>query len=57
MNCPKLRTVPGCIADLPNLIFLNVKGSDNVKIPREIMEKADEMGKGMWDFNREFSGD
>jgi hypothetical protein len=57
MNCPKLRTVPGCIADLPNIIFLNVKGSDNVKIPKEIMEKADEMGKGMWDFNREFSGD
>ena len=57
MNCPKLRTVPGCIADLPNLVFLNVKGSENVKIPREILEKADEMGKGMWDFNREFGGD
>jgi Leucine-rich repeat (LRR) protein len=57
MNCPKLRTVPACIADLPNIIFLNVKGSDNVKIPKEIMEKSEEMSKGMWDFNRELGED
>jgi Leucine-rich repeat (LRR) protein len=57
MNCPKLRTVPACIADLPNIIFLNVKGSDNVKIPKEIMEKSEEMSKGMWDFNRELGDD
>ena len=35
INNPKLKTIPECVADLPNLYFLNLKGSD--------------MGGGMWD--------
>jgi hypothetical protein len=50
MNNPDLKSVPVCILNLPNLMFLNLKGSDNVKLPSEITEKAVEMGSGMWDF-------
>ena len=57
MNCPGLRTLPGCIADLPNLLFLNVKGSTNVQIPKEVQQKAEDMGKGMWDFKPELEED
>lgn len=50
MNNPDLKTVSTCVLNLPNLMFLNLKGSDNVKLPNEITEKAVEMGSGMWDF-------
>ena len=31
INNPKLRTIPECVGDLPNLYFLNLKGSENIK--------------------------
>ena len=46
----KLRTVPGCIANLPNLVFLNVKECPNLQIPQEISDNANDFGNGMWDF-------
>jgi Leucine-rich repeat (LRR) protein len=49
INNPDLRTIPECIADLPNLYFLNLKGSTNVEVPEEIKAKGTDMGGGMWD--------
>jgi Leucine-rich repeat (LRR) protein len=49
MKNPELTTVPECIADLPSLMFLNLKESPNAKIPSSITEKGEEMQPGMWD--------
>ena len=48
MRCPKLKTIPDCISDLPKLIFLNLMGSDNVKIPKSIENKGEDLGGGRW---------
>lgn len=51
MNNPQLKTVPECIADMPNLMFLNTKGSENVVIPEKIKKKANsKLGNYMLDF-------
>jgi hypothetical protein len=52
-NNPKLNSLPKSIAKLPNLFFLNVKGSPNVKIPQSILDRAEDMcdGCGMYDLN------
>lgn len=50
LHNPKLKTIPACIANLPNLVFLNLKGSDNVNVPKEIQKKSTNIGGGMWDF-------
>jgi hypothetical protein len=49
INNPKLRTIPECVGDLPNLYFLNVKGTENVQVPESIQAKGSDMGGGMWD--------
>ena len=49
INNPGLRTITSCIADLPNLYFLNLKGSNNVEVPESIKAKGTDMGGGMWD--------
>ena len=49
INNPKLKTIPGCLINLPNLTFINLKGSENVNVPEEIKEKAVDVGGGMWD--------
>jgi hypothetical protein len=49
INNDKLRTIPGCLADLDNLYFLNLRGSNNAEIPESIKAKGTDMGGGMWD--------
>jgi hypothetical protein len=49
INNPKLKSIPECIADLPSLYFLNLKGSTNVEVPESIKAKGTDMGGGMWD--------
>jgi len=49
INNPKLTSIPECMADIPTLYFLNVKGSTNLKIPQSIMDKATDLGNGMLD--------
>jgi hypothetical protein len=49
INNDKLTTIPKCIGDLPNLYFLNLKGSSNVQVPESIQAKGTDMGGGMWD--------
>ena len=48
-NNTKMTTIPACIAGLPNLTFINLKGSDNIVVPDEIKRIATQVGKGMWD--------
>lgn len=49
INNQKLTEIPECTADLPNLYFLNLKGSPNVRVPESIQAKGTDMGGGMWD--------
>jgi len=49
INCEQLTSVPECISTLPSLLFLNLKGSNNVNVPQAIREKGTDMGGGMWD--------
>lgn len=53
MNNPKLTSIPECISELPNLFFLNIKGSDNLVIPDSIKEKGTDIGGGMWDLQED----
>jgi len=52
-NNPKLRTVPGCIVNLPELVFLNAKECPNLDVPQEIRDKGADFGNGMWDFTED----
>ena len=54
MKNVELREIPECIVDLPNLYFLNLKGSPNVIIPEIIKERGNDMGDGMWDLEGMF---
>ena len=49
INNEKLTSIPDCIGDLPNLYFLNLKGSSNVDVPESIKTRGTDMGGGMWD--------
>ncbi len=49
INNPELTSIPECIGGLPNLFFLNLKGSENVSVPESIKSKGTDMGNGMWD--------
>ena len=49
INNPKLTNIPECLVNLPNIYFVNLKGSPNVQIPEAIKQKGNDMGGGMWD--------
>jgi|694.fasta_scaffold03011_23 hypothetical protein len=49
INNPKLTNIPECLVNLPNMYFLNLKGSPNVQIPEAIKQKGNDMGGGIWD--------
>lgn len=48
INCKNMKSIPGCIAGLPDLNFLNLKGT-NVQVPQEIQQRGAELDNGMWD--------
>ena len=52
INCPEVKTLPGCIANLPELHIMNIIGSDNIVLPKEILEVAQQIpdGPGLYDF-------
>jgi hypothetical protein len=49
INNQNLTSIPECLSDVKSLLFLNLKGSGNVKIPQRIMDKANDLGNGMLD--------
>jgi hypothetical protein len=51
INNKNLTSIPECIADQSNIIFLNLKGSDNVQVPERIKERGVSIGGGMWDLD------
>jgi len=51
MYNPKLTSIPDCIANLPKLLFVNLKGSNNVVVPESIKEKGEGYGEGLWEIN------
>ena len=51
-NNKQLKTIPDCIGNLPNILFLNAKGSTNLKMPESILSRSSsDMGTGMWDLS------
>lgn len=53
INCPNVKTVPECLVDSPNFYFLNIKGSNNIKVPEKILAAANVMGNGMYDLQKD----
>jgi hypothetical protein len=53
INCPNVKTVPECLFDSPNFYFLNIKGSNNIKVPEKILAAANVMGNGMYDLQKD----
>ena len=51
MKNPRLETLPECLADLPDLLFINVQGCDNLTMPPSIQEKGQEWSPGIWSFS------
>ena len=49
MKNPDLRTMPECIGDLPDLLFINAKECDNLEIPRSVQERGSEWDTGLWE--------
>lgn len=45
---PKLKSIPKELADLPKLEFITVRGTDIVKVPKEISDKFSNKEAGMW---------
>lgn len=44
-----LKNIPECIVSLPNIMFLDLKGCENVQVPQSIQEKGFELGDNRWD--------
>jgi hypothetical protein len=52
MNNPKLTVIPECVGDMQSLLFLNCKGSPNVKIPQSILDRGTNYGDNMIDLQK-----
>jgi hypothetical protein len=52
VNNDKLKTIPECVVDLPNLAFINLKGSQNIQLPKAMEERAESMGLGLWNMGK-----
>jgi hypothetical protein len=51
INNEQLTSIPECVSNISSLLFLNLKGSNNVEVPQSIQEKGTDMGGGMWDLH------
>jgi hypothetical protein len=45
----ELTTIPDCLVDLPDLVFVNLKGSDNVIITDRFKDAAEFSPPGFWE--------
>ena len=53
INNPKLTSIPECVGNIQSLFFLNLKGSNNVKVPESVKQRGNDMGNGMWDLEED----
>lgn len=49
MNNPELRTIPECLANMPNIYFMNIDGSPNVQLPEVFRQKWNMIDEGLWE--------
>jgi hypothetical protein len=50
LNCPEVKSIPACVATLPEIMIMNIMGSNNIVLPKEITDVAFEVGPGLYDF-------
>lgn len=48
-NNPQLVSIPECIATMPNIYFLNLEFSPNVKLPESIRQNWNMIDEGLWE--------
>ena len=46
----ELTTIPDCLVDLPDLVFINLKGSDNVILTDRFKDASEFSPPGFWEF-------
>lgn len=51
VDCPNVKEIPECIVDMKSLNFLNLKGSNNIRIPEKLKLKNSEVENGMFDLS------
>lgn len=49
---PELKTIPNCVGSLPDLLFINVKESNNFIMPQSIQERGSEWQNGLWEVSQ-----
>ena len=49
MNNPELTSIPECIGNMPNIYFINIDGSPNVKMPEVFRQKWNMIDEGLWE--------
>lgn len=49
MNNPQLTTLPECLGNMPNIYFMNIDGSPNIKLPDVFREKWNMIDEGLWE--------
>lgn len=50
LDNPNLKTIPACIADLPNIVLLNLRGNQNLTVPETVTEKGRLVGNDLYTF-------
>jgi hypothetical protein len=46
----KLESIPDCLIDLPFLLFINLRGCDNLVLSDRFKEETEASGDGLWEF-------
>lgn len=49
MNNPELTSIPECLGNMPNIYFMNIDGSPNIKLPNVFREKWNMIDEGLWE--------
>jgi hypothetical protein len=49
MNNPQLTSIPECLGEMPNIYFVNIDGSPNIKMPEIFNQKWNMIDEGLWE--------
>jgi len=53
INNSELQEIPECIGEMESIVVVNLRGSNNVKVPENFKTRAQDMGDNIWDFQSE----